>query len=84
MKTKLVQDPNKDEVPAEVLAQSIEDVAKGMRKILATRLTKRALMVLIRDACSISLREIEKVLDSVEHLDRRFLKKVVTDKKQGD
>lgn len=75
MKTKLIQKPNEPEVPAEILAQSIETVSNGMRKILNTRLNKRALMLLIRDACSLSLTEVEKVLDAIENLDKRFLKK---------
>ncbi len=75
MKTKLIQKPDEPEVPAEILAQSIETVANGMRKILSTRLSKRALMILIRDACNLSLTEIGNVLDAIENLDKRFLKK---------
>ena len=76
MKTKLKQDPNKPEVPAEILAQSIETVAAGMRKLTATRLSRRALHILIRDACNgVGIAEIEAVLNAVENLDRRYLKK---------
>lgn len=75
MKTKLIQDPNKPEIPAEIVAQSIESIAVGMRKMMATRLNKRAVMLLIRDSCGLSITEIEKVLSSLENLDRRYLNK---------
>lgn len=77
MKTKLVQDQNKPEIPAEIIAQSIEEVAKGMRKLSSGRLNARALQLLIRDASGVGLEEISKVLLAVENLDRRYLKKII-------
>lgn len=74
MKAKVVQTPEQ-EVPTEILAQAIEDVAKGMRKLMTTRLTKRAILLMIRDYSGVGMAEAERVIDSIENLDKRYLKK---------
>lgn len=76
MKARVVQDKDKPEVPAEVLAQSIETIAIGFRKLSATRLNRRGLMLLIKDASGVGMSEIELVLSAVENLDKRYLKKI--------
>lgn len=67
------QDPEK-EIPVEILAKSISDIAKGMKQISESRLSKRALMLLIRDSSNVSLGEIERVLKSLDSLERVYLK----------
>ncbi|MES2359963.1 MAG: hypothetical protein V4529_16610 [Gemmatimonadota bacterium] len=56
--------------PPEILATSIREVAEAARKLLATRLTKRAILVLLKDSCGLPMHEIEKVLDHAASLDR--------------
>jgi hypothetical protein len=63
------QDPTAEVAP-EILAQAIEDVAAAAKKLLASRLSKRAIILLIHDhaAGRVGKREIEQVLDSAASL----------------
>ena len=70
-KTKIIQ-PEK-EIPTEVLAASIKEIADGMRKIRAGKLNERALLVLLHDATGIRIPAIREVLEGLENLDKRYL-----------
>lgn len=72
-KTKIVTDPN-EEVPTEVMATAIRDIAEGTRKMLGGRLNKRAVLVLLKDATHESLETIERVLSAAGNLDKSYLK----------
>jgi hypothetical protein len=66
-----------DQAP-EILASAIVDVAAAARKLLASRLTKRAVVVLLKDSIgTMSMRDIEFVLDHAATLDR-YTKKPAT------
>jgi hypothetical protein len=69
---------NDTEQPVEIIVSAIAQVAEGARKLLGSRLSKRALLVLIQDAApgSISLSVIETVLDTAALLDKKFIKKI--------
>jgi hypothetical protein len=69
---------NDAEVPTEILASSIVTISQGMKKLLAGRLTNRALLLLIRDNCTdtIGLDKIRMVLDAIGDLERRYVQKV--------
>lgn len=75
-KTKLpeVKITNADAVPAEVIANSIVEIADGMRKLSATRLTRRAIVALIYDFSKVAKRDIEIVLNNLESLEKHWLK----------
>lgn len=75
-KINVVQQAEK-EVPTEVIAQSIADIADGMRKLRAGRLNDRALVLLIQQASvgKPSLATIQAVLDGIENLERTYLRK---------
>jgi hypothetical protein len=61
------QDPEAEVAP-EILAQAIVDVAAAAKKLLASRLSKRAIILLIHDHSGVPKREIERVLDSAASL----------------
>lgn len=69
-----------DENPesAELLAQSIIQVAEGFEKILATPLSKRGLVVLLHDGIGVSKitkGQIELVIDALPRLKGWYIKK---------
>lgn len=73
MKLQVKQDPE-DEVPTEILAKSIEKIANGYDVMNKSRLNKRALLILLRDASGVSMTEIQKVLNGLENLKKLYLK----------
>ncbi len=63
---------------AELLAQSIVQVAEGFEKILASPLTQRALIVLLQDGIGVSYitkSQIKLVLEALPRLKGWYLKK---------
>lgn len=76
-----------DEIPTEVLADSIVAIAAGMKKLRSGRLSDRALFLLIQDASPnlggkygrspLPVKTIKAVFDGIESLERSFLKKKV-------
>lgn len=64
-------------VPTEVLAQEIQNISSGIRKLRQGRLNDRALLLLIQNSVpgSISIKTIRDVLDSIESLEQTYLKK---------
>lgn len=62
----------------EVLASAIQEVAAAARKLLGSRLTKRAVLVLIQDEIggrTVSLQTISTVLDSASRLESTYVKR---------
>lgn len=77
-KLKIEKDP-KNEIPTKVLEQAIVDLAAGFKRMNSSRLSKRAIVLLIQDSCGTSYvtkKQVEAVLDSAADLDRRYLKKI--------
>jgi hypothetical protein len=58
------------ETDPNLLASAIVDVAAGAKKLLASRLNKRAILLLVQDKCAakVSLRDIEQVLTAATEL----------------
>jgi hypothetical protein len=72
---KVIQPQNKeDEIPVEILAQSIADISAGMKKLKASKLNDKALVLLIQDASKVSKTDINSVLEALENLERIYLK----------
>lgn len=71
---KIKQQPDVPEVPAEVIAQSIEAIAAGMKKLNTTRLTRRALVILLAEQSHVNRGEVIKVLDALDALEKTWLK----------
>lgn len=57
-----------DNVAPEILATAIVDVAKAAKALLGSRLSKRALLVLLHDKTKIPYVTIERVLDAAADL----------------
>jgi hypothetical protein len=76
---KVTQKENAPEVPTEIIAQSIVDMSRGVRKLVNSRLNERALIVLLKDACGgdVSMQTIQKVLHKLQDLERLYIKKQV-------
>ncbi len=73
---KIVKDEDKV-IKVEIMEQAIIDVAQSARKLLNSNLSKRAVIVLIRDSMAgtgMPLKDIETVLDCAANLDKRYLK----------
>lgn len=73
-KVKIVQDVEKP-IAAEVIAQSIVDIAQGMKKLSGTRLTRKAIVALIHEHSKIARSTIEVILNNLESLETTWLKK---------
>lgn len=77
---KIKQQPDVPEVPAEIIAQSIETIAAGMKKLNSTRLTRRALVILLAEQSHVNRGDVIKVLDSLDQLEKTWLKPKETKK----
>lgn len=63
--------------PMELIAQSIIDVSVAFEKIQKSRLSKRAIVLLIKDCHKdLSIFDIERILDIVPKLKDVYLKKI--------
>lgn len=70
---KLVKDPDAP-VAAELLEQAIVDIGDAMKRIQSTRLTRKAIIVLIADDTKLGKGIVDTVFSSLEQLDRTYLK----------
>lgn len=68
---------NQEPQPIEVLESSIVEIAKAMKVINSTRLTRRSLVALLHDNSKLPKRDIEIVLNNLDQLEELFLKKKV-------
>lgn len=62
--------------PMEIIAQSIIQVSDAFVKIQKSRLSQRAIMLLIKDTTGLAMRDIEIVLNAVPKLKDIYLKKI--------
>lgn len=77
------QAEGKPEVTTEVLAQSIREIAEGMRSLRRGRLNDKALVLLIHHAAKPATKygakpsqsDVRIVLDAIESLDAQYLRK---------
>lgn len=64
------------EEPVEIIAASIVKVSDAFEKLNSGRLRQRVIVLLIKDMCkTISVYDIEKILDAVPRLKEIYLKK---------
>lgn len=88
MPTKTINVKTDEENPesVEIIADSIIKIADSFERIQKGRLQRRALVLLIQDNCEqigsgyrkkpISIRDVEKVLDSIETLKKAYIKEL--------
>jgi len=72
-KVEIIQNKEKP-ISVEIIAQSIKQIAENMRAIERSALNRRAILVLLKDATGVSMADIEKILDSLGALDRKYCK----------
>jgi len=79
MRTSVVQAPNKAVIPTEIIAQSIKEIADGMRKLRSGQMNERALLLLIQHSTPsrIGVSAIQEVLNALSDLEKSYLKKKV-------
>lgn len=77
-KISVVQRTGGEEVPAEVIAQSIADIAAAMKILSSTRLKRDAIVTLIHARSKVGKRDIELVLNNLEYLEAVWLKPKTT------
>lgn len=67
---------NDADVAPEILASAIVSVAEGIKKLRAGRLSDRALLILIQDACPerIGIERIRMVIDAMASLQKKYVK----------
>jgi hypothetical protein len=75
-KPRPVQVINDGTVTAEILASAIVAIASAANALRSGRLTDRALLILIQDACptTIGLDKIRMVLDAIGNLKKKYVK----------
>lgn len=74
MKVNVIQKADTEEVPVEILAQSIEAIAAGMKKINASRLKRDAVVILLQAQTGVNRNDIRAVMDGLDSLERKWLK----------
>lgn len=75
MRTVEVKQNPENEIPAEVMAQAIVDIGSAMKKLNATRLSRAAIVTLIKDKSGLTKNIIELVLNNLDQLEANWLKR---------
>lgn len=71
----IVQSPDPvKEVPADILAQAICDIADGVKKLNSSRLKRDAVVLLLHAQCRVSQRDIKLVLNALDKLKETWVK----------
>jgi predicted transcriptional regulator len=71
---KIVQKENAEPIAVEVIAQSIKKISDTMEQINKSKLSNRAIRVLLRDASGESMKSIENILGGLSSLRKYYLK----------
>jgi len=74
MTIKITQKENKPEVSIEILAQSIEAIAKFGKELKNSRLKEKTILILIQSVTGLARADIKAVLDALPQLEAEFLK----------
>jgi len=61
-----------EEVPRELLAESIVRISDSFTKLAASGLNRRAIVVLVRHASHLGMRDVALVLNTLEDLKERY------------
>lgn len=71
---KIVPGDGEEPMPVEIIERSIVEIAEAMKRIENTRLSRKALVILIHYNSKVPQRDIELVLQNLEYMDRIWLK----------
>jgi len=69
---KVVQQEGSEPVPAEILAQSIVAIDKGVKAMNRSGLKRKALVLLISRSANVTQRDTENVLDALDCLRKEY------------
>lgn len=75
MKKKLAIKQSEEEVPFEVMAESIVQISRFVSHVKKSRLSEKALLVLVAHSTGESQKTIKTVLDGLEQLEATYLRK---------
>lgn len=75
MKKLVIKQDEENPIPQEVMAAAIIDISNAMKKISQSRLSKEAIIVLIKDKTNFTKGTIKAVIDNLEDIERLWLKK---------
>jgi hypothetical protein len=64
-----------NEVPFEIMEQTLVKIGDSMRKIDKTRVSRKLIVTLIQDDTKLRKGTIETVLNSFQNLENKYLKK---------
>lgn len=64
--------PKQDETPDENLAEAIKKISAGMEKLTKSGLTRKAVVILLKDTTGVGKKEIEKVLTGLSTLAGKY------------
>lgn len=60
---------------AQIIEESIVQMADAMKRMASTRLSRKTLVVLLMHDTKLGMGTVEQVLDSLENLESKWLKK---------
>ena len=69
------QKENEEEVPVEIIAQSIQKLSEAFSKMKKSGLSRYCQVVLLSDASGVGRPDVRKILDSMENFEKMYLAK---------
>lgn len=69
---KVVQQEGEEPIAAEILAQAIVSIDKGIKAINRSGLKRKAIVLLISRSASVTQRDTENVLDAMDGLRKEY------------
>jgi hypothetical protein len=72
----IIKNDKENPIPVEVIAEAIIQVAKGFQAMRNSKLSRRAIILLIKDSCpgNPAISDISNILDSAASLDKKYIK----------
>lgn len=77
LKNLTVKQNSDAEVSTEIIAESIVEISRGMKKLRGGRLNDTALVTLLKASTGQSARTIQDVLDGLNSLEAKYIRKPV-------
>lgn len=71
-----VKDPE-NEIPMKMMEQAVVDIAAGFNRLKTSRLSKRAIVLMVQDSAGstqVTKKQVEQVLDAAADLGKTFLR----------
>jgi hypothetical protein len=70
----VIKQDEENKVPAEILAKAIVEMGHAMKALSKSKLNRAAILTLVKDKTGITKIDIGSVLDSLESLEKDWLK----------